>query len=59
MICDIICVDGFLCMLHLDIVHMLSAYVSRFVSAGDALGRERSATLMSSCFTGHSGCKVT
>ena len=26
MICDIIC-DGFLCMLHLDIVHMLSAYV--------------------------------
>ena len=27
MICDIICVDGFLCMLHLDIVHMLSAYV--------------------------------
>ena len=27
MICKIICVDGFLCMLHLDIVHMLSAYV--------------------------------
>ena len=27
MICDIFCVDGFLCMLHLDIVHMLSAYV--------------------------------
>ena len=27
MICDIICVDGFLCMSHLDIVHMLSAYV--------------------------------
>ena len=27
MICDIICVDGFLYMLHLDIVHMLSAYV--------------------------------
>ena len=27
MICEIICVDGFLCMLHLDIVHMLSAYV--------------------------------
>ena len=27
MICDITCVDGFLCMLHLDIVHMLSAYV--------------------------------
>ena len=27
MICDIICVAGFLCMLHLDIVHMLSAYV--------------------------------
>ena len=27
MICDIICVDGFLCMLYLDIVHMLSAYV--------------------------------
>ena len=27
MICEIICIDGFLCMLHLDIVHMLSAYV--------------------------------
>ena len=27
MICKIICVDGFLCMLHLDIVHMLSAYL--------------------------------
>ena len=27
MICSIISVDGFLCMLHLDIVHMLSAYV--------------------------------
>ena len=27
MICDIIFVDGFLCMSHLDIVHMLSAYV--------------------------------
>ena len=27
MICDIICVDGFLCMSHVDIVHMLSAYV--------------------------------
>ena len=27
MICKIICVDGFLCMSHLDIVHMLSAYV--------------------------------
>ena len=27
MICDIICVDGFLCMSHLDIVHMLSTYV--------------------------------
>ena len=27
MICDIICIDGFLCMSHLDIVHMLSAYV--------------------------------
>ena len=26
MICEIICVDGFLCMLHLDIVHMLSAH---------------------------------
>ena len=26
MICDIICVDGFLCILHLDIIHMLSAY---------------------------------
>ena len=27
LICDIICVDGFLCMSHVDIVHMLSAYV--------------------------------
>ena len=27
MICEIICVDGFLCMLHLDIVHMLFAYL--------------------------------
>ena len=27
MICKIICIDGFLCMLHLDIVHMLSVYV--------------------------------
>ena len=27
MICEIICVDSFLCMSHLDIVHMLSAYV--------------------------------
>ena len=27
MICEIICIDGFLCMLHLDIAHMLSAYV--------------------------------
>ena len=27
MICNIICVDGFLCMSHLDIVHMLSAHV--------------------------------
>ena len=27
MICDIICVDAFLCMSHLGIVHMLSAYV--------------------------------
>ena len=27
MICNIICVDGCLCMSHLDIVHMLSAYV--------------------------------
>ena len=27
MIYEIICVDGFLCMSHLDIVHMLSAYV--------------------------------
>ena len=24
---SLICVDGFLCMSHLDIVHMLSAYV--------------------------------
>ena len=27
MICEIICIDGFLCMSHLYIVHMLSAYV--------------------------------
>ena len=27
MIYEIICVDGFLCMLHLDIVHMLFAYL--------------------------------
>ena len=27
MICKIICVDGFLCMSNLDIVHILSAYV--------------------------------
>ena len=27
MICNIICIDGFLCMSHLDIVLMLSAYV--------------------------------
>ena len=27
MICEIISVDGFLCMLHLNIVHMLSAYL--------------------------------
>ena len=27
MICEIICIDRFLCMSHLDIVHMLSAYV--------------------------------
>ena len=27
MICNIICIDGFLCMLHLDIVYILSAYV--------------------------------
>ena len=27
MICGIICIDCFLCMSHLDIVHMLSAYV--------------------------------
>ena len=27
MICKIICVAGFLCMLHLDIVHISSAYV--------------------------------
>ena len=27
MICEIICVDGFLCMLHLDIVYISSAYV--------------------------------
>ena len=27
MICEIICIDNFLCMSYLDIVHMLSAYV--------------------------------
>ena len=27
MICEIICVDGFLCMLYLDIVHMLFGYL--------------------------------
>ena len=27
MICEIICVAGFLCMSNLDIVHILSAYV--------------------------------
>ena len=27
MICEIICAAGFLCMLHLDIVHISSAYV--------------------------------
>ena len=27
MICEIICIDRFLCISHLDIVHMLSAYV--------------------------------
>ena len=27
MICEIICVDSFLCMLHLDIVYMLFAYL--------------------------------
>ena len=27
MICEIICIDGFLCMSHLDIVHMLSTHV--------------------------------
>ena len=27
MICEIVCIDCFLCMSHLDIVHMLSAYV--------------------------------
>ena len=27
MICEIICVDGFLCMSNLDIVHISSAYV--------------------------------
>ena len=27
MICEIICVAGFLCMSHLDIVHILSAYL--------------------------------
>ena len=27
MICEIICVAGFLCMLHLDIVHISSVYV--------------------------------
>ena len=27
MFCEIICVDGFVCMLHLDIVHMLFVYL--------------------------------
>ena len=27
MVCEIICVDGFLCISHLDIVHMLFAYL--------------------------------
>ena len=27
MICEIICVDGFVCMSHLDIVYMLFAYL--------------------------------
>ena len=27
MICEMICVDGFLCISHLDIVHMLFAYL--------------------------------
>ena len=27
MICEIICVDGFVCMSHLDIVHMLFVYL--------------------------------
>ena len=27
MICEIICLDGFLCVSHLDIVHMLFAYL--------------------------------
>ena len=41
-----------------DISHT-SKYMSRFVSVGDALERERPATMMSSYFAGHSGCKVT
>ena len=36
-----------------------NTYMSRFVSVGDALGRERPMTLMSSYFVGHSGCAVT
>ena len=28
MICEIICLDGFLCISHLDIVHMLFAYLN-------------------------------
>ena len=40
-------------------LHFLIIYVSRFVSVGDALGRERPVTPMSSSFAGHSRCTVT
>ena len=41
------------------VIVQLLAYVSRFVSVGDALGRERPATPMSSYFAGRSRCMVT
>ena len=37
MICDIICVDGFLCMSHVDIVHML-VYLHMYMSSTHYLG---------------------
>ena len=37
MICEIICVDGFLCISHLDIVHMLFAYLDVICISGIVL----------------------